>query len=168
MRRRHPAADGARAAAKWFHNHGYGNAGATSGHLIPFHERALTEGWKGIHEDLQERLDASSTLQNSFLPQFRDSPIACSSVPENANRRSVQPVRSTPSQGNRAGTRRAAGRQSDAMTASRRGADRRVRHAHGGRFRQSSYREVEFCGQVVDTLLCHCHVLGEAAIARDA
>jgi formate C-acetyltransferase len=44
---------GAREAMKWFHDHGYGNAGATSGHLIPDHARALEIGWKGIYEDLQ-------------------------------------------------------------------------------------------------------------------
>ena len=31
--------DGARAALLWFHNHGYGNTGATSGHLIPDYAR---------------------------------------------------------------------------------------------------------------------------------
>ncbi|MFO7598922.1 MAG: pyruvate formate lyase family protein [Candidatus Desulfacyla sp.] len=46
---------GARAAMKWFHDHGYGNAGATSGHLIPDHERALKIGWKGILADLDSR-----------------------------------------------------------------------------------------------------------------
>jgi len=46
---------GARAAVKGFHEHGYGNAGATSGHLIPDHERALRIGWRGIHEDLEKR-----------------------------------------------------------------------------------------------------------------
>ena len=30
--------NGVRATMKWFHDHGYGNAGATSGHLIPAHE----------------------------------------------------------------------------------------------------------------------------------
>ena len=50
--------NGARAATKWFHDHGYGNAGATSGHLIPDHARALTLGFKGIHDDLQQRLRA--------------------------------------------------------------------------------------------------------------
>lgn len=44
---------GARARVKWFHDHGYGNAGATSGHLIPDHERALKIGWKGIYAELQ-------------------------------------------------------------------------------------------------------------------
>jgi formate C-acetyltransferase len=47
--------NGARARMKWFHDHGYGNAGATSGHLIPDHERALTVGWKGIYADLENR-----------------------------------------------------------------------------------------------------------------
>ncbi len=44
---------GSRAAVKWFHDHGYGNAGATSGHLIPDHARVLRQGWRGVHEDLQ-------------------------------------------------------------------------------------------------------------------
>ncbi len=38
---------------KWLHDHGYGNAGATSGHLIPDHERVLKIGWKGIMADLE-------------------------------------------------------------------------------------------------------------------
>jgi len=32
---------GAREAILWFHNHGYGNAGATSGHLVPDYPRVL-------------------------------------------------------------------------------------------------------------------------------
>jgi formate C-acetyltransferase len=52
--------DGARAAVKWFHDHGYGNAGATSGHLIPDHARTLKIGWKGIYEDLKTRHDGLS------------------------------------------------------------------------------------------------------------
>ena len=40
---------------KWFHDHGYGNSGATSGHLIPGYERALKIGWRGIYEDLENR-----------------------------------------------------------------------------------------------------------------
>ena len=46
---------GARARMKWFHDHGYGNAGATSGHLIPGYERALTVGWKGIRRGDRSR-----------------------------------------------------------------------------------------------------------------
>ncbi|MDT8271731.1 MAG: pyruvate formate lyase family protein [Desulfomonilia bacterium] len=49
---------GARAAMKWFHDHGYGNSGATSGHLVPGYERALKIGWKGIHEDIRKHYDA--------------------------------------------------------------------------------------------------------------
>jgi len=52
--------NGARAAMKWFHDHGYGNAGATSGHLIPDHERALRTGWKGILADLKTRYNELS------------------------------------------------------------------------------------------------------------
>jgi len=49
---------GARERMKWFHDHGYGNSGATSGHLIPGHENALKKGWKGIYEDIKARLEA--------------------------------------------------------------------------------------------------------------
>lgn len=45
---------GSRAKVKWFHDHGYGNSGATSGHLIPGYERALSLGWKGINSELKE------------------------------------------------------------------------------------------------------------------
>lgn len=55
--------DGVRAAVKWFHDHGYGNSGATSGHLIPDYARALREGWRGIHDDLDTRYQALSAVQ---------------------------------------------------------------------------------------------------------
>ena len=44
--------NGARSQMKWFHDHGYGNTGATSGHLIPGHERLLAIGSKGVHAEL--------------------------------------------------------------------------------------------------------------------
>ncbi|PKN68877.1 MAG: hypothetical protein CVU54_13470 [Deltaproteobacteria bacterium HGW-Deltaproteobacteria-12] len=44
--------NGARAQMKWFHDHGYGNAGATSGHLVPGYENLLKIGWKGVHANL--------------------------------------------------------------------------------------------------------------------
>ncbi|MEJ2025093.1 MAG: pyruvate formate lyase family protein, partial [Deltaproteobacteria bacterium] len=53
---------GARARMKWFHDHGYGNAGATSGHLIPDHERALRLGWKQISADLESRYQELSDV----------------------------------------------------------------------------------------------------------
>ena len=56
---------GIRAQVKWFHDHGFGNAGATSGHLIPGHERALTLGWKGIHQEICQRLDSLSEREKS-------------------------------------------------------------------------------------------------------
>lgn len=52
--------NGARAKATFFHDHGYGNSGATSGHIIPGHEDALKRGWKGIYADLQTRYDRLS------------------------------------------------------------------------------------------------------------
>jgi formate C-acetyltransferase len=51
---------GVRAQMKWFHDHGYGNSGATSGHLIPGYEQALKIGWKGVCKDLEERYNALS------------------------------------------------------------------------------------------------------------
>ncbi|MBI9091702.1 MAG: hypothetical protein JEZ12_21035 [Desulfobacterium sp.] len=47
---------GVRAKVKWFHDHGYGNAGATSGHLLPGHGQVLKLGWKGIHQQITEQL----------------------------------------------------------------------------------------------------------------
>jgi pyruvate-formate lyase len=52
--------NGARSKMKWFHDHGYGNAGATSGHLIPDHQRVLQIGWKGILADLESRYNQLS------------------------------------------------------------------------------------------------------------
>ncbi|MFH1138801.1 MAG: pyruvate formate lyase family protein [Pseudomonadota bacterium] len=50
--------DGARARMKWFHNHGYGNAGSTNGHLIPDYPRTLRLGWKGVLADLEAKYEA--------------------------------------------------------------------------------------------------------------
>jgi len=57
-RARDKAVAEARAAVQWFHRHGYGNAGATSGHLIPDYPRLLELGWEGVHRDLERRLAA--------------------------------------------------------------------------------------------------------------
>jgi len=46
--------NGARAAMLWYHNHGFGNTGATSGHLIPGYDVVIRKGWRGIHEDLTQ------------------------------------------------------------------------------------------------------------------
>jgi pyruvate-formate lyase len=52
------AKGGTRQAVKWFHDHGYGNAGATSGHLIPDYARVIQRGWQDIHDDVKARLEA--------------------------------------------------------------------------------------------------------------
>ncbi len=59
--------NGARAKMKWFHDHGYGNAGATSGHLIPGYENLLKIGWKGVYSELL-------TLYNALAESERKGP----------------------------------------------------------------------------------------------
>jgi formate C-acetyltransferase len=57
---------GSRAAMLWFHNHGCGNAGATSGHLIPDYARVIRSGWREIHAELEQCYAAlSETERNS-------------------------------------------------------------------------------------------------------
>lgn len=51
---------GARSKMKWFHDHGYGNAGATSGHLVPDYPKILEKGFAAVHEDLLTRYKALS------------------------------------------------------------------------------------------------------------
>jgi formate C-acetyltransferase len=54
---------GTRAAVFWFHNHGYGNVGATSGHLIPDYARIMREGWKTVHAELETAYAALSPFE---------------------------------------------------------------------------------------------------------
>jgi pyruvate-formate lyase len=54
---------GSRAAMLWFHNHGYGNAGATSGHLIPDYGRIVQHGWKAVHAEIEAELAALSEAE---------------------------------------------------------------------------------------------------------
>ncbi|HSV98192.1 MAG TPA: pyruvate formate lyase family protein [Spirochaetota bacterium] len=56
---------GARAMMKWFHDHGFGNSGATSGHLIPDYKRVLVEGWKDIYAELMARYYELSDREKS-------------------------------------------------------------------------------------------------------
>ena len=49
---------GARPSMLWFHNHGFGNTGATSGHLVPDYKTVLEIGWHGIYANLQKRYQA--------------------------------------------------------------------------------------------------------------
>ena len=50
--------NGAREATFWFHNHGFGNTGATSGHVIPDYRRVLREGWESIHDEINAAYSA--------------------------------------------------------------------------------------------------------------
>ena len=52
--------NGSRAAMLWFHNHGYGNAGPTSGHLIPDYGRVIREGWQAVYAELEQAYAALS------------------------------------------------------------------------------------------------------------
>ncbi len=80
--------DGARQALLWFHNHGYGNAGAVSGHLIPDYARVLAVGWAGISaelENLYARLSHEERLGEKGA-QLRAMQIAASLPGELAGR----------------------------------------------------------------------------------
>jgi formate C-acetyltransferase len=50
---------------KWLHEHGYGNAGATSGHLIPDYAHVIQVGWQGVHDELQAHYDGLSEADHS-------------------------------------------------------------------------------------------------------
>lgn len=54
---------GCRAAMLWLHNHGYGNAGATSGHLVPGYGEVIRRGWKGIHAELEQHYQALNLVE---------------------------------------------------------------------------------------------------------
>jgi formate C-acetyltransferase len=54
---------GLRKSVIWFHDHGFGNVGATSGHLIPDYARVLREGWKSMHADLEAKYAALSSAE---------------------------------------------------------------------------------------------------------
>ncbi len=56
---------GIRQALLDFHNHGYGNAGCTSGHLIPDYARVIREGFSGIHQELQRFYNSLSKSEKS-------------------------------------------------------------------------------------------------------
>ena len=69
---------GTRQAVKWAHDHGYGNAGATSGHLIPDYPRVLKHGWRGITQEIEQALEAlpAREKQGRRAPQLRGMLIA--------------------------------------------------------------------------------------------
>lgn len=57
--------DGLRQSLLDFHNHGYGNAGCTSGHLIPDYPRVIQAGFAGIYQDIQNHYDMLSKGEKS-------------------------------------------------------------------------------------------------------
>ena len=59
---------GAREAMLWFHNHGYGNCGATSGHLVPGYARVIEHGWKTVHEDLKRHYASLTEADKNGKP----------------------------------------------------------------------------------------------------
>lgn len=48
----------ARKSMKFLYEHGYGNSGATSGHLIPDYAKIVKDGFKAVYEDLEKRYNA--------------------------------------------------------------------------------------------------------------
>ena len=44
---------GAREAMLWYHNHGFGNCGATSGHLVIGYDAVMKKGWQGIYAEIE-------------------------------------------------------------------------------------------------------------------
>lgn len=52
--------NGAREAMLWYHNHGFGNAGATSGHLVVGYDAVMKKGWKGIHAEIEKAYEKLS------------------------------------------------------------------------------------------------------------
>lgn len=46
--------NGVRKKMKWFHDHGFGNSGAVSGHLIPDYATILEIGFKGVYKKLED------------------------------------------------------------------------------------------------------------------
>jgi len=55
--------DGLRQTLINLHNHGYGNAGCTSGHLIPDYPRVIQEGFSGIHTEIQKFYNTLSKVE---------------------------------------------------------------------------------------------------------
>jgi formate C-acetyltransferase len=45
----------ARKSMKFLYEHGYGNSGATSGHLIPDYAKIVEKGFKAVYQDLEEK-----------------------------------------------------------------------------------------------------------------
>jgi len=53
----------AREAMLWYHNHGFGNCGATSGHLVVGYGEVIKKGWRGIHDDILAKYEKLSAAE---------------------------------------------------------------------------------------------------------
>ena len=71
--------DGIRKATFEFQDRGYGNCGATSGHLIPDYPSVLQKGFSGIKAELLARYDALSAAEKSGAKggQLRGMMMSC-------------------------------------------------------------------------------------------
>ncbi len=97
---------GSRSSMLWFHNHGYGNAGATSGHLIPDYGRIIREGWMAIYAELEQAFSAltdaekagkkggqlrammiAATLPRDLAAEYRRECLRLSEIEPDPNRR---------------------------------------------------------------------------------
>lgn len=65
QRRRNRLVSRAREAVFFLHNHGYGNCGATSGHLIPDYAKILRHGFRKELEALEARYDSLSAEEKN-------------------------------------------------------------------------------------------------------
>ncbi len=57
--------NGVRPSVLRMHNHGYGNAGATNGHLIPHYEVILKDGFSAVYARLEKKYAALSASEKS-------------------------------------------------------------------------------------------------------
>ncbi|HOK82537.1 MAG TPA: pyruvate formate lyase family protein [Clostridia bacterium] len=79
QKRRDKLVKAARQSMRFLHDHGYGNSGATSGHLIPDYAKILKYGFKEEYRLLQERYDQLSEKEKKSQKgaQLRAMMTAC-------------------------------------------------------------------------------------------
>ena len=54
-----------------FHEHGFGNVGSTSGHLVPDYERVIRCGWKDIYAEIEKSYGALADKNSARGAQLR-------------------------------------------------------------------------------------------------
>ncbi len=68
---------GVRESTLEFHGRGFGNCGATSGHIIPDYPRVLALGFEGIKKDIQDRYDRIEDKKSPQAAQLRAMMTSC-------------------------------------------------------------------------------------------